>query len=149
MLVVAHFIATLGCTVFSGAAINMSLVEHPARMQCDTRTAATVRAASLIFLTNVLKGLMPATWMRNAPTSGGARRPSADGHMVATAAHDDAIMVLAGLCERPHTSSGMTVDAIDQTDRLPLLTSPHSTSPWLMNTQTHKGDEHVQRDHSN
>jgi Domain of unknown function (DUF1772) len=44
MLVVAQFIATLGCTVFAGAAIYISLVEHPARMQCDTRTAATVWA---------------------------------------------------------------------------------------------------------
>ncbi|MFM0007580.1 DUF1772 domain-containing protein [Paraburkholderia dipogonis] len=46
MLGVAQFIATLGCTVFSGAAIYISLVEHPARMQCDTRTAATVWAPS-------------------------------------------------------------------------------------------------------
>jgi uncharacterized membrane protein len=44
MLVVAQFIATLACTVFAGAAIYISLVEHPARMQCDTRTAATVWA---------------------------------------------------------------------------------------------------------
>jgi len=46
MLVVAQFIATLSCTVFAGAAIYISLVEHPARMQCDTRTAATVWAPS-------------------------------------------------------------------------------------------------------
>ncbi|KAA1011356.1 DUF1772 domain-containing protein [Paraburkholderia panacisoli] len=46
MLEIAQFIATLGCTVFSGAAIYISLVEHPARMQCDTRTAATVWAPS-------------------------------------------------------------------------------------------------------
>ena len=46
MLVVARFIATLSCTVFAGAAIYISLVEHPARMQCDTRTAATVWAPS-------------------------------------------------------------------------------------------------------
>jgi Domain of unknown function (DUF1772) len=46
MLAVAQFIATLSCTVFAGAAIYISLVEHPARMQCDTRTAATVWAPS-------------------------------------------------------------------------------------------------------
>jgi hypothetical protein len=48
MLGVAQFIATLSCTVFAGAAIYVSLVEHPARMQCDTRTAATVWAPSYL-----------------------------------------------------------------------------------------------------
>jgi hypothetical protein len=46
MLTVAQFIATLACTVFAGGAIYISLVEHPARMQCGTRTAATVWAPS-------------------------------------------------------------------------------------------------------
>jgi hypothetical protein len=46
MLGIAQFIATLSCTVFAGAAIYVSLVEHPARMQCDTRTAAMVWAPS-------------------------------------------------------------------------------------------------------
>jgi hypothetical protein len=46
MLEVAEFVATLTCAVFAGAAIYVSLVEHPARMQCDTRTAATVWAPS-------------------------------------------------------------------------------------------------------
>lgn len=46
MLAVAELVATLACTVFAGAAIYVSLVEHPARMQCDTRTAATVWAPS-------------------------------------------------------------------------------------------------------
>src|SRR5260370_26967244 len=46
MLAVAQFITTLTSTVFAGAAIYISLVEHPARMQCDTRTAATVWAPS-------------------------------------------------------------------------------------------------------
>jgi Domain of unknown function (DUF1772) len=46
MLGLAQFIATLSGTVFAGAAIYVSLVEHPARMQCDTRTAAMVWAPS-------------------------------------------------------------------------------------------------------
>lgn len=46
MLAVAELVATLACTVFAGAAIYVSLVEHPARMQCGTRTAATVWAPS-------------------------------------------------------------------------------------------------------
>jgi len=46
MLEAAQFFATLFCTLFAGAAIYISLVEHPARMGCDTKTAATVWAPS-------------------------------------------------------------------------------------------------------
>ena len=46
MLAVFQFLAVLCCTLFAGAAIYISLVEHPARMGCDTKTAATVWAPS-------------------------------------------------------------------------------------------------------
>ena len=46
MLEAAQFFATLFCTLCAGAAIYISLVEHPARMGCDTKTAATVWAPS-------------------------------------------------------------------------------------------------------
>jgi Domain of unknown function (DUF1772) len=46
MLVAYQFLAVLGCTLFAGAAIYINLVEHPARMACDTKTAATVWAPS-------------------------------------------------------------------------------------------------------
>jgi len=46
MLAVLQFLAVLGCMLFAGAAIYISLVEHPARMGCDTKTAATVWAPS-------------------------------------------------------------------------------------------------------
>jgi uncharacterized membrane protein len=46
MLEAAQFFATLFCTLFAGAAIYISLVEHPARMGCDTKTAAKVWAPS-------------------------------------------------------------------------------------------------------
>lgn len=36
------FIATLSTTLFAGASIYINLVEHPARMECGTQTAATV-----------------------------------------------------------------------------------------------------------
>lgn len=46
MLAVAEFMALLCSTLFTGAAIYINLVEHPARMGCDTKTAATVWAPS-------------------------------------------------------------------------------------------------------
>lgn len=39
-------IATLACGIFTGAAVYINLVEHPARMQCGTRLAATEFAPS-------------------------------------------------------------------------------------------------------
>jgi Domain of unknown function (DUF1772) len=41
-----QFLAVLCCMLFAGAAIYINLVEHPARMGCDTKTAATVWAPS-------------------------------------------------------------------------------------------------------
>jgi hypothetical protein len=46
MLAFAEFIATFCCLLFAGAAVYVNLVEHPARMGCDTRTAVTVWAPS-------------------------------------------------------------------------------------------------------
>lgn len=44
MFVIFQFLAVLCCILF--AAIYINLVEHPARMGCDTKTAATVWAPS-------------------------------------------------------------------------------------------------------
>ena len=46
MLRVCEFLATLSCALFAGAAIYVNLVEHPARMGCGTKLAATVWAPS-------------------------------------------------------------------------------------------------------
>jgi Domain of unknown function (DUF1772) len=46
MLAIVEFLAVLSCTVFAGAAMYITLVEHPARMGCDTKTAAIVWAPS-------------------------------------------------------------------------------------------------------
>ncbi|MGE0822017.1 MAG: DUF1772 domain-containing protein [Candidatus Binatia bacterium] len=37
-----QFLAVLSCTLFTGAAIYINAVEHPARMSCGTELAATV-----------------------------------------------------------------------------------------------------------
>lgn len=46
MLAILQFTATFSTIVFAGAAIYVSLVEHPARMSCSTALAATVWAPS-------------------------------------------------------------------------------------------------------
>jgi hypothetical protein len=38
---IAEFVAVLACSLFTGAAIYLSLVEHPARMECGVEIAAT------------------------------------------------------------------------------------------------------------
>ncbi len=42
MLAAFQFGAILSCALFAGAALYISLAEHPARMQCGTELAATV-----------------------------------------------------------------------------------------------------------
>jgi hypothetical protein len=46
MLETVQFLASLCCTLFTGAAVYINLVEHPARLECDTKTAATLWATS-------------------------------------------------------------------------------------------------------
>src|SRR5712691_6122898 len=46
LLAAAEFLAILCAAVFAGAAIYVSLVEHPARMSLDTRAAAAQWAPS-------------------------------------------------------------------------------------------------------
>ena len=38
---IAEFFAALACGLFTGAAVYVSLVEHPARMECGVEIAAT------------------------------------------------------------------------------------------------------------
>lgn len=38
----AQFFATFSCALFTGAAVYITFVEHPARMACGTEIAATV-----------------------------------------------------------------------------------------------------------
>ena len=41
MVAVVEFVAVLSCTLFTGAAIYITLVEHPARMGGETKIAAS------------------------------------------------------------------------------------------------------------
>src|SRR5215472_10051824 len=38
---IAEFIAVLACALFTGAAVYITFIEHPARMQCGVELAAT------------------------------------------------------------------------------------------------------------
>lgn len=46
MLHFTQFVAAISCAIFSGAAIYINFVEHPARMSCGTQIAAVVWAPS-------------------------------------------------------------------------------------------------------
>jgi Anthrone oxygenase len=46
MVAVFEFVAVLSCMLFAGAAIYINLVEHPARMEGETKIAAIVWAPS-------------------------------------------------------------------------------------------------------
>jgi len=37
---IAEFVAVLACSLFTGAAVYLSLVEHPARMECGVELAS-------------------------------------------------------------------------------------------------------------
>ena len=38
---ISEFVAVLACSLFTGAAVYISLVEHPSRMECGVEIAAT------------------------------------------------------------------------------------------------------------
>jgi len=59
----AEFLAVLSCSLFAGAAIYISLVEHPARMECGVEIAATefspsYRRATIMQATCAALGLL-------------------------------------------------------------------------------------------
>jgi Domain of unknown function (DUF1772) len=69
-----RFVAILSAVLFSGAAIYINLVEHPARMECGTRLASTVfgpsyrRAAVLQVILALLATIGGAgAWLTGAP----------------------------------------------------------------------------------
>jgi len=69
----AESIALLACALFTGAAIYITFVEHPARMQCGVEIAATefapsYRRATVLQATCAAVGLMSsiAAWLAGA-----------------------------------------------------------------------------------
>jgi hypothetical protein len=70
MLAAFEYATVLACTLFAGAALYVSLVEHPARMECGTELAATVfgpsyRRAAVMQATLALVATVGgvATWL--------------------------------------------------------------------------------------
>jgi len=70
---VAEFIAVLACAFFTGAAVYITFVEHPARMQCGVELAATefapsYRRATVMQATCAAVGLLSsvAAWLAGA-----------------------------------------------------------------------------------
>jgi hypothetical protein len=70
---IAEFAAVLSCSLFTGAAVYVSLVEHPARMQCGAEVAATefppsYRRGTVMHVTSAALGLLSsiAAWLVQA-----------------------------------------------------------------------------------
>jgi hypothetical protein len=70
---IAEFISVLACALFAGASVYISLVEHPARMQCGVEIAATefgpsYRRATVMQATLAAVGLLAAVaaWFAGA-----------------------------------------------------------------------------------
>jgi len=70
---IAELVSVLVCGLFAGAAIYISFVEHPARMECGVETAATefppsYRRASIMQATLAAIGLLSslAAWFAGA-----------------------------------------------------------------------------------
>ena len=63
----AKFLTTLSCGLFAGAAIYISLVEHPARLECGTELATTefgpsYRRAAVMQTSLAAIGFVCAIW---------------------------------------------------------------------------------------
>jgi hypothetical protein len=73
---IGEFIAVLSCALFTGAAVYITFVEHPARMQCGAEVAATefapsYRRATVMQATCAVVGLLSslAAWLTGASFS--------------------------------------------------------------------------------
>ena len=70
---IAEFVAVVACGLFAGAAVYVSVVEHPARMECGVELAATefppsYRRGTIMQATLAVVGLLSsaAAWLAGA-----------------------------------------------------------------------------------
>ena len=70
---IAEFVAVLSCSLFTGAAVYINLVEHPARMECGVEIAATefapsYRRATIMQASSAALGLLSSigAWLAGA-----------------------------------------------------------------------------------
>src|SRR5260370_38751508 len=70
---IAEFVTVLSCSLFAGAAVYITFIEHPARMQCGVEIAATefapsYRRATVMQATCAAFGLLSsiAAWLAGA-----------------------------------------------------------------------------------
>jgi hypothetical protein len=70
---IAELISVLACALFTGAAVYVSLVEHPARMQCGVKIVATefppsYRRGTVMQVTSATFGLLSSisAWFSGA-----------------------------------------------------------------------------------
>ena len=70
---IAEFVAVVACGLFAGAAVYVSVVEHPARMECGIELAATefppsYRRGTIMQATLAVVGLLSsaAAWLAGA-----------------------------------------------------------------------------------
>ena len=70
---IAEFIAVLSCALFTGAAVYVNLIEHPARMECGVELAATefppsYRRGTVMQATLAVVGLLSSivAWLAGA-----------------------------------------------------------------------------------
>jgi hypothetical protein len=84
---IAEFISVLACALFTGAAVYITFVEHPARMQCGVELAATefapsYRRATVMQATCAAVGLLSslAAWLAGASLLVNWGRPTRQRH---------------------------------------------------------------------
>jgi hypothetical protein len=63
---IAEFVAVLSCSLFTGAAVYITFIEHPARMQCGVEVAASEFAPSYRRAT-VMQVTLVTLWISTRP----------------------------------------------------------------------------------
>ena len=84
---IAQFVAVVACSLFAGAAVYITFVEHPARMQCGVELAATefapsYRRGTVMQATCAAVGLLSslAAWLAGASLLVNCGRPTRQRH---------------------------------------------------------------------